>query len=147
MENKGFTLLELMGVIALLGIIALIAIPAIDETLNNSKDKLSKTQENQIIKGAKDYFVEHPNELPCNDEEHDVDNSCSLMVQKTIKELQDGGYLPLDIVDPKKSELYSPASYVEVEKKSNKYTYKFIIRELETDTNSETSLEENGGLG
>lgn len=127
--NKGFTLLELMGVIALLGIIALIAIPAIDRTINSSKEKLSKTQETQIIKGARDYFAEHTNELPCNEEEHVVDNSCSLEAQKTIDELKTKGYLPLDIKNPKTGSDYD--GNVIVTKQGNKYSYEVEIIDSE----------------
>ena len=143
MKNKGFTLLELMGVIALLGIIALIAVPAIDRTINSSKEKLSKTQENQIIKGAKDYFAEHSNELPCNEEEHAVDNSCLETVVKSINVLQTEGYLPYDIVDPKTDNDYSVGN-VKVTKQGNKYTYEFVQVKEETAPSDEEDESEQG---
>ena len=42
--KKGFTLAELLGVIAILGIIAMITVPVIDRSLNQGKSNLSETQ-------------------------------------------------------------------------------------------------------
>ena len=42
MDKKGFTLVELISVIAVLGIIMVIVIPAVTKQLSNSKDALRK---------------------------------------------------------------------------------------------------------
>ena len=42
MKQKGFTLVELISVIAVLGIIMIIVIPAVTKQLSNSKDALRK---------------------------------------------------------------------------------------------------------
>lgn len=134
--NKGFTLLELMGVIALLGIIALIAIPAIDRTLNSSKDKLSKTQETQIVKGAKEFFSDTINGhnniycLPGNDnskcyiDECQIEDIDAATRSISIECLKRKGYLPFDIKDPKTDNDYT--GKVVVTKQGNKYTYNVV---------------------
>ena len=52
---KGFTLIELLAVITILSIILTIVIASVTSVLSNSKDKLQKTQEKQILKAAEIY--------------------------------------------------------------------------------------------
>ena len=115
--NKGFTLVELLAVIAILGIISLIVVPAVDKSLNSGKDDLYKTQIKQLGKGVKDYYTEHLNELPKAVNE----TSC-----KTIKNLQDDGYLPLNIENPKTGELFS-SSTRGCAKKITENSFKYYI--------------------
>lgn len=107
MKEKGFTLAELLGVIAILGIIALITVPAIDRSINKGKDDLYNTQIEQLKKGGEDYFTEHLSEMP----ENINDKVC-----KTIDDLQKGGYLPLDIKNPKTDENFLPTAKVCIKK-------------------------------
>lgn len=121
--KNAFTLAELLGVIALLGIIGMITIPAIDSSLNKGKDELYDTQIEQIEKGGKDYYAENIKEMP----KEKGNESC-----KTIKELQDGGYLPLDIKNPKTNENFSSVTEVCVTKISNnEYSYKVNVKEAD----------------
>lgn len=107
MKNKGFTLAELLGVIAVLGIIAMITVPAINRSLNQGKEDLYNTQIEQIKKSLQDYYAEHLSEMP------DVIDSKAC---KTISELQDEGYLPLDIQNPKTNDVFAPTMEVCVKK-------------------------------
>lgn len=58
MNKKGFTLVELIGVIILLSAVALISVPIINSTIRNTKEKAYKGQINSIIKSAKRYVTE-----------------------------------------------------------------------------------------
>ncbi len=118
--NKGFTLIELLGVIVILGILAMIAVPVIDNSVNKSKDNLYVTQESQIIKGTKDYYAEHISELPQNDGD---------VITITIQELQEAGYLPLEIKNPKTNEDFAPTTTILVTKEGKGFKY-----ELDKDT-------------
>ncbi len=119
MKNKGFTLAELLGVIALLGIISLITVPAIDRSLNKGKTELYETQIQQLKKGLKDYLSENIKEMP----QTDGKKTC-----KTISELQSDGYLPLNIKNPKTNEVFSQTTEVCVEKVENN-EFKYYVNE------------------
>ena len=109
--KKGFTLAELLGVIAILGIIALVTVPAINRSLNQGKDDLYNTQIEQIKKGAQDYYTEHLSELP---------KQINASACKTIDELQKNGYLPLDVKNPKTDESFPLTTKVCVKKITDK---------------------------
>lgn len=107
MKDNGFTLAELLGVIAILGIIALITVPAIDRSINQGKDDLYKTQIEQLKKGGEDYYTKHLSEMP-----KEIDKTAC----KTIAELQKEGYLPLDIKNPKTDKNFLPTTKVCIKK-------------------------------
>ena len=123
--KKGFTLIELLGVIAVLGILAIIAIPIVDRSLNESREGLYETQIEQIIKGAEDYYTKNLDKLPQNDGDTN---------EITVKELQDAGFLPLDIKNPKTNENVSPNTTVIVTKNGNNYKYELDEETIEWKT-------------
>jgi prepilin-type N-terminal cleavage/methylation domain-containing protein len=113
--KKGFTLVELLGVIAILGIIALIATPAINRSLIQGKEELYQTQIKQIIKGCKSYYAEHLSEMPTN---------LNQKVCKTLDVLKSSGYLPLDIKNPKTGADFPGTTNVCITKTGeNEFTY------------------------
>ena len=135
MNKSGFTLIELLAVIALLAIVALVAIPAVDSALKESRGKLSKTQEKQIINGAKDFFAENIYCLPGGNSSKCSVNNCSTFSQTSsftqigISCLQDLGYLPANVVDFNKDDddvsgrNYSLNTVVKVTKSGSGYSY------------------------
>ena len=56
--KKGFTLIEMLGVIAILAILATIITPTIENTLRKNKQKLQTTNLNMIKQALKDYMAE-----------------------------------------------------------------------------------------
>ena len=113
MNNKGFTLIELILVITLLGIIALIAVPTITGILNDSKQEVSKDQEKIIINAAKTYMVNNSTKLPTE--------KCYV----SLETLNSEGILPKkDIKDPgnKNNTLNG---YVIITFENNKYKYEY----------------------
>jgi len=63
-NKKGFTLIELIGVVTLLALIALVVYPAINSVIKNSKEKAYKDQIELLIKAAKEWGIDHAEDLP-----------------------------------------------------------------------------------
>lgn len=61
LNNKGFTLVELLGVIIILVTIMLIAIPSITSTISRNKDKELEAKQELIIAETKLYVESHKN--------------------------------------------------------------------------------------
>lgn len=57
-EQKGFTLVELLGVVALLGLVGLISIPIVSNVIKNSRIKAFKQTLNGIIDASRIYNAE-----------------------------------------------------------------------------------------
>lgn len=62
MNKKGFTLVELIGVVVILGLIALVAFPSLLNQINSSKKQVSDSQKALIIAAAKNYVDENKND-------------------------------------------------------------------------------------
>lgn len=108
--KKGFTLIEVLGTITILTIISLITIPIIDTTLNKGKQKLTETQETQLIKALKDYYT-----LPSHSRELKV-GSTDQEYCKNIQTLKENGNLPSDVKNPLTNKPYEPTDEVCVKK-------------------------------
>jgi prepilin-type N-terminal cleavage/methylation domain-containing protein len=59
-NKKGFTLVELLGVLILIAVIGVITVPTVNRIINNSKSKAIAIQEKEIIKGAKSWAASNP---------------------------------------------------------------------------------------
>ena len=62
--NKGFTLMELLGVLVILSLLMIILIPNVIEQINNKKDDVSDVQKETILSAAELYIDENPNTYP-----------------------------------------------------------------------------------
>lgn len=144
--KKGFTLVELMGVIVILGVIALIAIPTIDKQLKEGKRDLSQAQLDNIKSAAKLWVADNPNDMPQNGEECYLKYSTlvdSGYAEENLKEISSNN----DIVDNKlkikisKDSTYNKYNYI-VEFNNNGYT----LSDTDKYCNSYTvTFDANGG--
>ena len=66
MKNKGFTLIELITVIALLAIISLIIFPIIINKIDKGKENAYNVQINSIKKAAENFALKNISSIPQN---------------------------------------------------------------------------------
>lgn len=64
MNKKGFTLVELLGVIIILSILLVIVFATVGTAVNDSKNSVYRTQVNTILSGAYDWSLKYPSKLP-----------------------------------------------------------------------------------
>ena len=115
MKNKGFTLVEIITVIALLALIGLIAVPIIDGVIKRSKDKIYDRQVNEIINSSKKYVTE-------NSELVSFDNKTTVCLS-TLKDL---GYLDSEqIVDPRDDSIMNGGIEIEYSEEKKNFIYDY----------------------
>ena len=117
-NKKGFTLVEILGVMVLLGLIALIIIPLVDKHIVEAREKAYQTQINNIILGAKSWAVDNPLSLPIEEGEKNIE-------EITLGDLMDEGYVEYDIVNPKTKKKFLRESTIKIQKVENGYQYRF----------------------
>lgn len=89
MNKKGFTLIELMGVVVILSILVMIAVPVVDKYIKQTKLESAKVQKETLILAAKNWAGDNKDSLPLNS-----GNS----IHVSLDTLMEMGYLDLDIV-------------------------------------------------
>lgn len=63
-NKKGFTLVELLGVIVIIAVLSLVAFPGIMNQFRKSKGDISQATETIMKEAANVYLLDHPNEYP-----------------------------------------------------------------------------------
>lgn len=128
MKNKGFTLVELLGVIAILGIIGSITVTIVSNIINKGLDDTNNAQIKSIEKAAKNWANANmfSNDLPkCNT------GSCNSSI--SVSYLITEGYLDSDdITSPKTGESYKCSSVkITKDAENNKYSFDFQFQKCE----------------
>ena len=96
--SKGFTLVELLAVIALLAIISVIAVYSAVNVIGNAKQKSYDVSISNIEKQAGNYAIENQNDFMWLD----VDNDSTSTKQYfcvSVQDLIDTGYFKNDVLD------------------------------------------------
>lgn len=94
-KRKGFTLVELIGVVVILGILALIGVPIMGKHIENSKIESAKRSAEGIVKSAQEYYTDVMSQ-------DGTFTSTTLDILTNAKlleldgELPDGGYVTID---------------------------------------------------
>lgn len=123
MNRKGFSLIELILVIALLAILMLLLIPNVITLINNNDVKSCHNLEDSIINATKEYVVNNKYQLNFN---------CNEEKNITLQTLIDTGNLKISndkITNPVTKETISLTEIVKVTYNctSKKFTYKFNL--------------------
>lgn len=119
--KRGFTLVELLGIIVVLGIIATIVTPIIQNTLSENKDTVYNSLVEQIKGTAKDYLSVNSEILPTEENDYSI---------VKIGDIKKEGLIQISIKNPKTDNIISNESYVKVAKKGNNYIYDVVIYDL-----------------
>ena len=149
--KKGFTLIELMGVIAILMLILLLAIPAVTKVISTSEKTIYDIQIDRILNAAYDYSLENINVLPERNQKSYV----------SLAELIYNDYIDR-LVNPNTKEFFPDDYLISIEnvgknrsngskysKKSGSYIYKVEYDEMSeaeyTSNKPKIYLESTGG--
>ena len=106
-KKNGFTLVELVAILAVLGVIAILVLPGVKSNINNKKEKQYNDIVNVIENAAKSYYYQ-----------------TSSGTKITLEELANNKYIDPDITNPKTNEKMTGCVIVS---KDNGYnTFKYI---------------------
>lgn len=114
MSRKGFTLVELLGVLVILAVLALLIVPVVNKNFRESTADLEAAQIKNIKDAAKNWAADHTSSLP------DTEGGT---VTVTVGELQKGGYLDENLTNPKTKEKIDPYSNVIITYEDGNYVY------------------------
>ena len=116
-KNKGFTLVELLGVIIILAFLAFLVSEVIINNINDTNNKMENLAIDTIISSAREYVSKNPNEFP-----KVIGDIYYLTYEKLMTEkLINDDMLPkLDSVEHLKSKL------IQIEYNGNNYTYTLV---------------------
>ena len=130
MNNKGFTLVELLAVIVILSIILVIAVPSVNRYIKQSKEKAYKVQISELLDAVESYANMNNEILPENDDE---------IIKITLGQLKIEGIVKNDTKNPYNDKYFDDALTFIIKKKGNRYTYEIdedTIKVRETTNNS-----------
>ena len=124
MNNKGYTLVEVLSVFVILGIIIMISVPIVSGVINTSKEKAYDEQVKILEEATRTYMSRNSKELPLYEDE----KKCI-----TVETLKNNGFIKDKVI---KNPVGRTSEHVEKDEffdggvlvtyKNNKYTYKYV---------------------
>lgn len=117
MKNRGFTLVELLGVIVVLVVLSLVAFPLIANQFTKSKGKISNATISLVEEAASLYVDERP-----NDYEKTNGNQYCISLGQLIQD----GKLNSPFVDSSTGKEISSSKEVQVTVSNNQFHYQFL---------------------
>lgn len=115
--KKGFTLIEMLGVITLIALLALIIFPIINNQLNENKEKLYNIQITNIENASKNYGADNIHLLPYKENEEIV---------VTLETLINEGYIDENITNPLTKEEFDKGLEVKITYEGGKLNYEVL---------------------
>lgn len=134
MKNKGFTLVEVLGVIVILAVIFVLVFPSVKNVLSQSKETVYDAQINKILKAAYDFTLKNPEYLPNYKQKSFV----------TLAELKIEGLIDVNIKNPKTKKNFEDNMVVSINNVGNGYSLKTENSKLEG--NYLYKIESNNGV-
>ena len=117
-NKRGFTLVELIAVVAILGLIALIVYPAIGSVIRNSRESTYNDQVAVIESAAKNWSIDNASTLPDN----------GTVYRLPVNTLLEEGYISDDEVKDPRNSSKNLTGNVEIKYDSSikQFTYKYV---------------------
>lgn len=112
--KKGFTLVEMLGVIVIIGFLVIMVIPAVTNIIRNSREDLYELQIKNIESAAKNWAAENPFKMPRED-----GDSITLFLHN----LHEGGFIETGITNPITGEEFPRDMIIVITKNINTYEY------------------------
>lgn len=117
MRNKGFTLVELLGVLVILTILTMLIVPNVSQYLSKFKGDSYEKQIESIELAAKNWASDHGYDLPTTEGDS---------IRVNLINLKEGGYLDLNIKNPQTGEKFSDDLEVKITRVGKNYTYEVL---------------------
>ena len=117
-NKKGFTLIEMLGAVAILGIIATIGIVSVSKVIASAHKKFDNTQYDSFMQAAETYFSDNKSRLPLTPMEWKEISLQELINKKYIEKLLDSNKQEFD---------YARSKVVVTRLTSGKYQYEAIL--------------------
>ena len=142
-NKKGFTLAELLAVIAILAVIAVLTIPAITNVRKKQTEKIYYDQLEQLLMSSKMYVTDNSSLLNFNlEEQHcsDLNSWKKIKISELQKATTDVSYLSENFINPKTEENFTDEdTYVLVFKEDKNYLYCIMSEDCENSSFDEFS--------
>jgi len=113
MKERGFTLVEVLGVIAILGVILAITVPTMIGVMDRSKQRAYNIQVNSIVDAAKSYVLKNAYRDPTMQD-------IGVVFEVSLQKLNEAGTIDLPIKNPITDENYDITKIkVKIKKEEN----------------------------
>ena len=122
MKKKGFTLVELIGVIAILGVIAIFGIPALTKTLKKSSDKEYDEFVKNITLAAENYFH--------SETDGKINSNSKIFIK--VQSLKDAGYLKNSVNPLTNTTVSNDATVIITKNADGVEKYSFVDKDVTT---------------
>ena len=115
--KKGFTLVELLGVLIILSVLALLIVPNVSKYINNFRVESYEQQITSIEMAAKNWAVDNLGELP---------NSEGDFITITIAKLQEENYLEKNLKNPQTGKNFDTNMEIKITCLGKGYDYEVL---------------------
>ena len=91
MNNKGFTLIEIIVVVIIIGVISAISIPVIRKISDDNKNSMYEQYRNVLVEYAKIYVEDYRDDLFNGTDDTEIITACDLYKKYLIKDITVNG--------------------------------------------------------